>query len=248
MASIDLDNVAFDYEDMRMRFDLHVSSGECVALIGPSGAGKSTLLALIAGFERPIAGRIRIDGQDVRGLQPARRPVTMLFQDHNLFAHLSAADNVGLGVDPGLRLTQADRVRVAEALAQVGLGEFGDRLPAELSGGERSRVALARCLVRNRPVLLLDEPFAALGPRLRREMLDLVNELRRARQMTVLFVSHQPEDALHAAERTAFVHDGRILQIEKTRALFDGLASPELRAYLGEHWMDYPARFGSERG
>jgi thiamine transport system ATP-binding protein len=237
MAVIDLAGVAFRYEDMQMRFDLHVGSGECLAIIGPSGAGKSTLLALIAGFERAEAGSIRIDGQDVTGLPPAARPVTMLFQDHNLFAHLTVAANVGLGIHPGLRLAAADRDKVEWALAEVGLAGFAARRPAQLSGGERQRVALARALVRNRPVLLLDEPFAALGPALRREMLDLVARLQAARQLTVLFVSHQPEDALYAATRTAFVHGGRILQVAETSALFDGAAIPELRAYLGETWV-----------
>jgi thiamine transport system ATP-binding protein len=237
MAVIDLAGVAFRYEDMQMRFDLHVGSGECLAIIGPSGAGKSTLLALIAGFERAEAGSVCIDGQDVTNLPPATRPVTMLFQEHNLFAHLTVAANVGLGIHPGLRLTAADRDKVEWALAEVGLAGFAERRPAQLSGGERQRVALARALVRNRPVLLLDEPFAALGPALRREMLDLVARLQEAQQLTVLFVSHQPEDALYAATRTAFVHDGRILQVAETAALFDGAAIPELRAYLGETWV-----------
>ena len=122
-----------------MRFDLRVARGECVAVIGPSGAGKSTLLALIAGFEMPESGRILIAGEDVTGLPPARRPVTSLFQEHNLFPHLSAAANVGLGVDPGLRLDDAARARVSAALDQVGLAGFEARLPAQLSGGERQR-------------------------------------------------------------------------------------------------------------
>jgi thiamine transport system ATP-binding protein len=223
---------------MRMRFDLHVDAGECLAIIGPSGAGKSTLLSLIAGFERSESGTIRIAGEDVTRLHPAARPVTMLFQDHNLFAHLDVAANIGLGIHPGLRLTAADHARVDWALAEVGLEKFNRRLPAQLSGGERQRVALARSLVRNRPVLLLDEPFAALGPALRREMLDLVRALQRAQSLTVLLVSHQPEDALYAAPRTAFVYEGRILQVAETRTLFDGAAIPELRAYLGETWVD----------
>jgi thiamine transport system ATP-binding protein len=217
-----------------MRFDLHVEDGECLAVIGLSGAGKSTLLALIAGFERADSGTIRIGGQDVTRQHPSVRPVTMLFQDHNLFAHLDVAANVGLGIHPGLRLAATDRSRVEAALAQVGLAGLAERLPSQLSGGERQRVALARGLVRDRPVLLLDEPFAALGPALRREMLDLVRTLQADRKLTVLLVSHQPEDALYIAARTAFVHDGQVLQVGATRELLDGAAGSELRSYLGE--------------
>src|SRR6516164_8917436 len=176
---LELAEATFRYEDLVMRFDLRVERGECVAVIGPSGAGKSTMLALIAGFEAPLSGRIRIEGSDVTALPPARRPVTSLFQEHNLFPHLSAAENVGLGIDPGLRLDAAARASVSAALDHVGLAGFEARLPGQLSGGERQRVALARSLVRNRPLLLLDEPFAALGPAQRREMLDLVNALAR---------------------------------------------------------------------
>ncbi len=234
MADVELEAVAFRYEDMQMQFDLRVEDGECLAVIGPSGAGKSTLLALIAGFERADSGSIRIDGQDVTRLHPSVRPVTMLFQDHNLFAHLDVAANVGLGIHPGLKLTAADRGRVDAALEQVGLAGLAERLPSQLSGGERQRVALARSLVRDRPVLLLDEPFAALGPALRREMLVLVRALQADRKLTVLLVSHQPEDALYAATRTAFVHGGHMLQVGPTRELLDGAAGAELRAYLGE--------------
>jgi thiamine transport system ATP-binding protein len=234
MAGVDLDSVTFRYEDMRMRFDLHVADGECLALVGPSGAGKSTLLALIAGFERAESGHVLIGGRDVTHEHPSARPVTMLFQDHNLFAHLDVAANVGLGIHPGLKLTPADRARVEAALEQVGLAGLSGRLPSQLSGGERQRVALARSLVRDRPVLLLDEPFAALGPALRREMLDLVRALQAARNLTVLLVSHQPDDALYAAGRTAFVYQGQVLQIGPTRELLDGAAGSELGEYLGE--------------
>jgi thiamine transport system ATP-binding protein len=158
----------------------------------------------------------------------------MVFQDHNLFAHLDVATNVGLGISPALRLEPSDRDRVAAALARVGLEDFGQRLPGQLSGGERQRVALARCLVRDRPVLLLDEPFAALGPALRREMLDLIADIHRERAMTVLLVTHQPEDARRIASRTAFVHDGRILAVRPTDDLLGATDIPELREYLGE--------------
>lgn len=230
---LDLEAVTFRYEDMLMTFDLHVRAGESVAVIGPSGSGKTTLLSLIAGFERPDSGRILIGGRDVTGLPPADRPVTMLFQEHNLFAHLDAAANVAIGIDPGLRLSPADRERVRMALAQVELDGFEHRLPAQLSGGERQRVALARSLVRRRPLLLLDEPFAALGPALRREMLDLVNRLRAAEGLTVLFVSHQPEDAWYGAGRTAFVEDGKVLLVDETRCLFANRRLAALNDYLG---------------
>jgi thiamine transport system ATP-binding protein len=231
---LELEGVTFRYEDLLMRFDLRVARGECVAVIGPSGAGKSTLLALIAGFERPAGGRIRIAGSDVTELPPARRPVTSLFQEHNLFPHLSAAANVGLGIDPGLRLDAAARARVAAALGHVGLAGLEARLPGQLSGGERQRVALARSLVRNRPLLLLDEPFAALGPAQRREMLDLVNALARDLGFTLLFVSHQPEDARHAAGRVLFLDEGRILCDGPTERIFAPPLAAPLAAYLGE--------------
>jgi thiamine transport system ATP-binding protein len=231
---LEMRGVTFRYEDMTMTFDLRVAAGECVAIIGPSGAGKSTLLALIAGFEQPESGRILIDDRDMAGEIPARRPVTSLFQEHNLFAHLALADNVGLGLDPGLALSAAQRAAVAEALSQVGLSGLEARRPGQLSGGERQRAALARSLVRNKPLLLLDEPFAALGPAQRREMLDLVNSLARSRGFTVMFVSHQPEDARHAAGRTIFIEAGRILADGPTAALFTAPTGP-LAEYLGSN-------------
>ena len=232
-ASVELDDVRFQYEDMDMAFDLAVPASELTALIGPSGSGKTTILNLIAGFETALSGTIRIDGRDVSGLPAAERPVTMVFQEHNLFAHLDVATNVGLGISPALRLKPADRDRVAAALARVGLEGFERRLPGQLSGGERQRVALARCLVRDRPVLLLDEPFAALGPALRREMLDLIADIHRERAMTVLLVTHQPEDARRIAAQTAFVYAGRILAARPTAELLGATDIPELKEYLG---------------
>ena len=148
------------------------------ALIGPSGGGKTTLLHAIAGFARPIAGTLVFDGYDLLPLGP-ERPLTLLFQEHNLFPHLSAAQNVGIGISPNLRLNAAQTAAVAGALARVGLPGLGNRMPAELSGGQRQRVALARALVRDRPLMLLDEPFSALDPGLRRDMIGLVDALRR---------------------------------------------------------------------
>jgi thiamine transport system ATP-binding protein len=230
---LELDSLTCDYGAERFSFDLSLARGLCLAVIGPSGAGKSTLLNLIAGFEAATSGRLTIDGREVTAEVPAARPVTMLFQEHNLFAHLTVAQNVGLGLDPGLKLTIADMEALQEALALVGLEGFDARLPAALSGGQRQRVALARALVRRRPLLLLDEPFSALDPGLRDEMLALVDRLRRDRGLTVVMVSHEVADARCIAERTAFVHDGRILMEDETEQLLARRDSPELKRFLG---------------
>jgi thiamine transport system ATP-binding protein len=232
VAFLEIEGLAFTYEDLLMRFDLTVDAGECVGVVGPSGAGKSTLLALIGGFETPLSGSIKVDGRDITKLPPAERPVTSLFQDFNLFPHLTVADNVGLGRSPGLRLTADDRVQVAWALSEVGLAGFEARLPGQLSGGERQRVALARSLIRKRPLLLLDEPFAALGPALRAEMLELVDRLRRAQGMTVLLVTHDPNEAARIAARTAFVSAGQVVMFGRTPDVL-GSSDPVVRAYLG---------------
>jgi thiamine transport system ATP-binding protein len=231
-AFLEIDGLTFTYEDLVMRFDLAVEAGECVGVVGPSGAGKSTLLSLVGGFETPLGGSIRVDGKDITALPPAERPVTSLFQDFNLFPHLSVADNVGLGRNPGLRLTADDRAQVAWALGEVGLAGFEARLPGQLSGGERQRVALARSLIRHRPVLLLDEPFAALGPALRAEMLELVDRLRRAQGMTLLLVTHDPNEAAKIAARTAFVSEGRVVMFGPTSEVLAS-ALPAVRDYLG---------------
>jgi thiamine transport system ATP-binding protein len=229
---LEVRDLAFRYEDMAMHFDLMVESGALLSIIGPSGAGKSTLLSLIGGFERPLDGQVLVEGADITPLAPADRPCTTLFQDHNLFAHLSVERNVALGIDPNLRLTDKQRAEVRQSLADVGLAGMEHRLPGQLSGGERQRAAIARCLVRHRPILLLDEPFAAVGPGLRREMLDLVRALQARLGLTVLMVTHDPGDARHAAGRTAFVHAGRVVLVDETERVF-GSAMPEVRAYLG---------------
>ncbi|RWH16475.1 ATP-binding cassette domain-containing protein, partial [Mesorhizobium sp.] len=162
--AVTLDGVSFSYGEASFRFDVEFAAGRITAIMGPSGSGKSTLLNLVAGFESPNAGKVLIGGIDVDNAPPSARPVSMVFQENNLFAHLSVEANVGLGRSPSLKLTADDHRAVAEALGRVGLAGKEKRLPRELSGGERQRVALARVLIRDRPVLLLDEPFASLGP------------------------------------------------------------------------------------
>ena len=232
-AAVRLDDVAFSYGETSMAFDLAVGAGSIVAVMGPSGSGKSTLLNLIAGFETPASGRVLIGDIDATGIPPAGRPVSMIFQENNLFAHLDVASNIGLGRSPALRLSSTDREDISAALARTGLAGKERRLPAELSGGERQRVALSRVLVRDRPVLLLDEPFASLGPALRREMLELVRELHNERGMTILMVTHHPDDAKALADHVAFVEEGKIAAFEAAEEMFSDNAPAAFKAYIG---------------
>jgi thiamine transport system ATP-binding protein len=217
-----LDKVVFHYAEMEMEFDIVFPAASVTAIMGPSGAGKSTLLNLVAGFETPSSGRVLIGGSDVTEEPPARRPVSMVFQENNLFSHLDVAANVGLGRSPALKLGEEDRAAIADALARTGLSGKEKRLPSELSGGERQRVALARVLVRDRPVLLLDEPFASLDAELRGEMTDLVGELHSRSHMTILMVTHDPDDARHIADRVLQVANGRIGAFDTTGKMLHG--------------------------
>lgn len=234
-VAVRLDRVTFDYDGMKLDFDLTFAEGEISAVMGPSGAGKSTLLNLVAGFETPLAGRVLIGGDDYTSAPPAQRPVSMVFQENNLFAHLDVARNVGLGRSPSLALTEADRTAIADALARTGLGDKQKRLPRELSGGERQRVALARALVRDRPVLLLDEPFASLGPALREEMLDLVAAVHAERHMTILFVTHQPEDARRIAKNVVFLENGSVAASGTADEFFSADGPAAFRRYAGSN-------------
>lgn len=211
--------------------DLTVERGARVAVLGPSGAGKSSLLSAVAGFLTPEAGQISWEGQDLGPMSPDRRPVSILFQDNNLFPHLTAAQNVGLGLKPSLRLNRAEAERVEEVLTAVGLADLGGRRPADLSGGQQSRVALARVLLRARPILLLDEPFAALGPGLRAEMLDVLARVAGETQATLLMVTHDPADARRLGGQTIFVDAGRAAPPVATDALFAD-PPPEVQRYL----------------
>ncbi len=220
-----LTDVTWLYQHLPMRFTLSARQGEMIAVLGPSGAGKSTLLNLVAGFLQPANGRITIEGQDHTHTPPAARPVSMLFQENNLFTHLTVRQNIGLGMHPGLRLNAGQQQKLSDIAAQMGIGDLLARLPGELSGGQRQRVALARCLVREQPILLLDEPFSALDPALRQEMLLLVKEVCERQGLTMLMVSHSVEDAVRIAPRSVVIADGRIAWDGDTEQLASGKAS-----------------------
>jgi ABC-type thiamine transport system, ATPase component len=216
----------------RMAADLSVPQGARVAVMGPSGAGKSTLIGAIAGFVPLATGAIHWGDRRIDTLPPAERPLSILFQDHNLFPHLGVFDNVALGLNPDLRLSDTQRQAVAKALEETGLAGLEARKPAQLSGGQIGRAGLARVLLRARPLILLDEPFAALGPALKRQMLDLVGRIADETGATLMMITHDPEDARRLCDLTLLVAEGRAHPPEPTGALLDNPPSA-LKAYLG---------------
>lgn len=204
-------NVTFQYEQMPMQFTLSVPKGERVAIVGESGAGKSTLLNLIAGFGLPTSGEIWLDGCNHTQTDVANRPVSMLFQDNNLFPHLTVAQNIGLGLVPSLSLNAKQQAQVTEIAEKMGIAEFLVRRADQLSGGQKQRVALARTLLRDKPILLLDEPFSALDPKRREELQQLVAQLCQERQLTLLMVTHQIEESRALFDRVVCVENGSII-------------------------------------
>lgn len=208
---IQLKNVIFNYQSMQMQFDLNIPAQQKVAIVGASGAGKSTLLNLIAGFDYANKGEIWLNGINHTHTEPYQRPVSMLFQENNLFPHLSVAQNIALGIQPNLALTSAQQHAVEQAAQAVGLQDLLDRKPTRLSGGQKQRVALARCFLRNQPILLLDEPFSALDPQLRQEMMSLLDELCAAKHLTMLLVTHQPNELSGKIDRIIHIEQGKIM-------------------------------------
>lgn len=198
-----------------MCFNLNVKAGERVAIIGESGAGKSTLLNLIAGFEFPAQGEIWLNDKNHTRSAPYERPVSMLFQENNLFPHLTVQQNLALGLKPSLKLTALEQKKIEQVACSVGLGDYLQRLPNSLSGGQKQRVALARCLLRDKPILLLDEPFSALDQKLRVEMLALIAKLCDEKDLTLLLVTHQPSELIGSIDQVLVVENGQISQLQK---------------------------------
>mgnify|MGYP000986224251 CR=1 FL=1 len=212
---IRLDNVFLADDTLPMTFDLQVAAGTRIAIVGPSGAGKSTLLNLIAGFVLPTRGEVWLNGENHTQSAPYERPVSMLFQENNLFPHLTVQQNLALGLKTSLKLTALEQDQIERVADAVGLTAFLSRLPNSLSGGQKQRVALARCLLRDKPILLLDEPFSALDPELRMEMLNLIDELCHSKKLTLLLVTHQPSELTGKVDRMLRIENGRISQQEK---------------------------------
>ncbi|MEK6734327.1 MAG: thiamine ABC transporter ATP-binding protein [Pseudomonadota bacterium] len=214
------------------RFDLNLDSEDTLAVIGPSGAGKTTLLNLISGFIMPNEGEVMLGKENITFIPSNQRPVNMLFQDNNLFFHLNAFDNVAVGINPGLKLNDTQKELVEKSLERVGLTGFNKRFPYQLSGGQKQRVAIARTLVRKKPILLLDEPFSFLDPPLKQEMLDLVRSLQEESSFIMIMVTHDFRDALRVCNKTCFLQDGKIQYIEKTEKFVKNSKIPLIKSFV----------------
>lgn len=229
---IKFSNVNYQYEQQDFFFDLNILPGSLVAILGESGAGKSTLLNLAAGFIHPLDGDIEIDEKSITNIQPHLRPLSILFQEQNLFAHLSVEDNIGLGLHPGLKLNELQRKSIIDICQQLGIEDLLTRFPEQLSGGQKQRVALARCFVQKEPLLLLDEPFSALDPVLREEMLAIVKQLATVNSVTVLMVTHHLSDALNVASHYIFIEQGRANKVDKISELTIDNSNPRLCKFV----------------
>ena len=213
---------------------LTVQPGEFISLLGPSGCGKTTTLRMIAGFEQPDAGDIRISGRSVRGVPPYRRDVNTVFQAYALFPHLSVAENVAYGLQQRRTPKSEVRERVTEALDLVQMRRFGDRRPTQLSGGQQQRIALARALVNRPAVLLLDEPLGALDRQLREEMQLELKLLQSRLGITFVFVTHDQGEALSMSDRIAIMRAGRIEQLADADTVYARPATAYVAAFVGQ--------------
>ncbi len=215
-------------------FDLTVGDGELVCLLGPSGSGKSTVLRMIGGFETASSGAVLIDGQDVTRMPPERRPTSMMFQSHALWSHMNVAGNIGFG----LKLRRLPRAEIArkvdEALTLVGLAGMGERRTDQLSGGQQQRVALARSLVLEPKILLLDEPFASLDQHLRERLREEVRDLQQRLGITMVFVTHGQDEALALADRIVVMRDGQMQQVDRPDRLYRQPETPFVAGFIGQ--------------
>ncbi|HSS76531.1 MAG TPA: ABC transporter ATP-binding protein [Thermoanaerobaculia bacterium] len=233
--SVEIDRVTKRFEGVTAvdEVTLEIGHGELFALLGPSGCGKTTLLRMIAGLEEPDAGTIRIGGADVTAMPAHQRPVNMVFQQYALFPHLTVERNVAFGLRYKALPKAAQTERVAAALSLVRMTGFERRRPDQLSGGQRQRIALARALVLEPQVLLLDEPLAALDPNLRREVQVELKALQRSLGITFVFVTHDREEALALSDRIAVMDRGRVEQVGSPVEVFESPATEFVARFLG---------------
>lgn len=229
---INFKQVNYQYEMQNFYFDVSIEPGSLVAILGASGAGKSTLLNLATGFISPSSGDIEIAQKSIINVPPHKRPLSILFQEQNLFAHLTVQDNIAIGLNPGLKITTQQAQSIKQLCQQLGIENLLTRFPEQLSGGQKQRVALARCFAQKKPILLLDEPFSALDPVLRSEMLAIVKELADVHQVTVLMVTHHIADAKSVASHFVFIEQGQATMVDKISDLNNQHINPKLCEFV----------------
>jgi putative spermidine/putrescine transport system ATP-binding protein len=226
---------------------MSVAPGEFFALLGPSGSGKSTLLGTIAGFVAPSRGRILVDGAEITGMSPHRRNIGMVFQNYALFPYLTVAQNIAFPLKMR-RLPKAEIApRVERALEMVRLGGFGPRMPAQLSGGQQQRVALARAAVYDPPLMLMDEPLGALDKNLREEMQEELRQFHRSVGATILYVTHDQQEAASMADRIAIMNHGKAEQIGSPHEVYEQPSNSFVARFLGEANMFRLRQAGADK-
>lgn len=236
-AAVEVANLAKHYGPVvaLKNVDLAIEAGEYFVLLGPSGGGKTTLLRTIGGFHRPTAGRVILHGHDVSDLPPDKRPTSMVFQSYALFPHMTVAQNVGYGLTLTRQPRDEIRSRTEAMLDMVGLAGYGERKPHELSGGQQQRVQLARSLVLDRDILLLDEPLAALDAKLRKDMCLELKHLQEKVGITFVHVTHNQEEAMTIADRIALIADGELVEEGTARDIYEAPDKRFTADFVGEN-------------
>jgi len=225
-------NLIVDLGSFRLTADFEIERGSLISIVGPSGAGKSSLLNALAGFIPLTSGVIKWNGSDFTKLDPGLRPLSILFQDYNLFSHLTVKDNIAIGLRPNLKLNDLETDLVNSVIEEVGLSKFKFIKPFQLSGGQRTRVSLARSIVRSKPILLLDEAFSGLGPALRSEMIKLIKDKSIKEGITLIMVSHHIKDAIELDQKVIFVNDGETMKPTNV-SNFINSHDENIRGYIG---------------
>ncbi len=225
-------NLFVDLGGFRLTADFEIERGSLISIVGPSGAGKSTILNALAGFIPLTSGVIKWNGSDITKLDPGLRPLSILFQDYNLFSHLTVKDNIAIGLRPNLKLDDLETEMVNSVIEEVGLSKFKFIKPFQLSGGQRTRVSLARSIVRSKPILLLDEAFSGLGPALRSEMIKLIKDKSIKEGITLIMVSHHIKDAIELDQKVIFVNDGKTMKPTNV-SIFINSRDKNIRDYIG---------------
>ncbi len=235
MAFLELDHVQKKFATALVvtNFSLHIERGEFISFLGPSGCGKTTTLRMIAGFETPSAGAIRINGLDLTNQPPNRRNIGMVFQSYALFPNMTVANNIGFGLHIARKPAREIKQRVAEMLALIHLSQFGNRYPYQLSGGQQQRVALARALAIQPQVLLLDEPLSALDAKIRLSLRQEIRTIQRQLGITTIYVTHDQEEALSLSDRIVVMNEGRIEQIGTPFEIYNFPKTPFVASFVG---------------